>query len=613
MSEPGTASVLVVDDNPHNLRSTAALLADLDADIVCARSGAEALRLLMGSREFALALVDVDMPGIDGFATVELMRKRRSLAGMPVIFITAFEYVEDQVVRGYSLGAVDFIFKPIVAEILRSKVTVFLDLFRQRREIAWQAERLREKELEEAHQQWETAQLSLKMENEKRISAMLAARAEELAASVREREAAEERLKAANERLRVLANTAEQLLFDPQPAQNISTIFENLSSHLEVDVWLAYLLEDECWLTLHSQRGLRSEVLEEFQRMPVGDSIAGRAVAERRVIRAEDLGDMTARPRDSYGLRACVGFPIVAGERVFGSVVFGTRSRSSFENDELFTLGLVCEQVATALERTRLMGELESHAQQLREADRRKDEFLAMLAHELRNPLAPLVSATEVLRLQASHLPEVAQPLDVARRQLRHMVRLVDDLLDVSRITRGKVRLSIEQVALRRLVEEVLQSVTAAIEAKSHRLHVELPDAPVMVEVDPVRIVQIIGNLLGNAIRYTRPGGEIHLRCAVVDRELTITVCDNGAGIPPAMLDQVFDTFVQADTGASRSSGGLGLGLALVRTLTGLHGGTVAAHSAGPGTGSEFVVRLPVVIEPATGIRASQPSVPGNT
>lgn len=607
MTAAETARVLVVDDNPHNLRSTMALLSDLDAAIVCAASGEEALRLLMDDAPFALSLVDVEMPGLDGFATVELIRQRPRLSRMPVIFVTAFECVQEQVVRGYSLGAVDFMFKPIVPEILRSKVGVFLDLFRQGREIARQAEQLRAKELGEARQQWEAARLSEQMQHEKQVSAMLAARAEELTASVRDREAAEERLKAANARLRILANTADQLLFDPDPAENISSIFERLSHHLDVDVWLAYLVEDDHWLTLHSQRGLGSEALEEFLRMPIGDSIAGRAVAERRLIHAENLDGSTARPRDSYGLRACVGFPIVAGEHVLGSVVFGTRTRTSFENDELSTLELVCEQVATALERTRLTAELELRAEQLREADRRKDEFLAMLAHELRNPLAPLVSAVEILRLAPGQSPHVARPLEVARRQLRHMIRLVDDLMDVSRITRGKVRLCMERVTLASVVEQVLQSTTAALEAKRQELHLDLPQKPIAIEVDPVRLAQILGNLLGNAIRYTPAGGRIDLRCSVDGNELCIAVRDNGIGIAPDMLERIFDTFVQGDAG---SRGGLGLGLTLVKTLSDLHGGTVSARSDGPDQGSEFLVRLPVVAQSEASMRRSQPSIP---
>jgi PAS domain S-box-containing protein len=230
----------------------------------------------------------------------------------------------------------------------------------------------------------------------------------------------------------------------------------------------------------------------------------------------------------------------------------------------------------------------------LREADRRKDQFLAMLAHELRNPLAPISNAVEIMKVQGLGGPNFDWSVKVIEDQVKHMTRMVDDLLDVSRITRGKVVLQKEPVDLRAVVDLALEASRPLIDDYHHHLTVALPDHPVLVEVDPARMAQVLSNLLNNAAKYTDEGGEIALVAEPEGREVAIRVRDNGTGIAPELLPHIFDMFTQADQTLSRSRGGLGIGLTLVRSLVEMHRGRVTVRSAGPGLGSEFTVRLPV-------------------
>jgi signal transduction histidine kinase/ActR/RegA family two-component response regulator len=242
---------------------------------------------------------------------------------------------------------------------------------------------------------------------------------------------------------------------------------------------------------------------------------------------------------------------------------------------------------------------LEEQARQMQEDDRRKDEFLAMLAHELRNPLAPLRNAAYILRDPRTSEAESKWSRDVIERQVRHMARLLDDLLDVSRITRGRLELRRERCALAAVVAAARETSQPAIEDGGHELTVELPREDVELDADPIRLSQILSNLLNNAARYTPSGGHIRLRAERHGRELELTIADDGVGIPAHMLPHVFDMFSQVEPGIALSSGGLGIGLALARGLVEAHGGTIEARSEGRGKGSEFIVRLPVVAERA--------------
>ena len=234
------------------------------------------------------------------------------------------------------------------------------------------------------------------------------------------------------------------------------------------------------------------------------------------------------------------------------------------------------------------------HAEEdLREADRRKDEFLATLAHELRNPLAPIRNSLHIFRMAGIQDPTVERVADMMERQVQHMVRMVDDLLEVSRISRGKIELRKERIELASVLRNAVDTSLPLIEAGKHKLTVEVPEDTLAIDADPVRLAQVFANLLNNAAKYTPEGGEIALRVGVDQGMATICVEDNGEGIPPNMLNRVFNMFTQVNTGM-RAQGGLGIGLTLARTLVHLHGGTIEAFSQGKGHGCEFMVRLPL-------------------
>lgn len=242
-------------------------------------------------------------------------------------------------------------------------------------------------------------------------------------------------------------------------------------------------------------------------------------------------------------------------------------------------------------DRKRAEEELRAKAAALEEADRRKDEFLAMLAHELRNPLAPVRTGLDLLALQGAD-PEVVSPM---RDQVVHLVRLVDDLLDVARILRGRAELSVEPVELAQVIARAVETARPGVEERRQQLTVSLPAEPARLEADPVRLTQVFSNLLDNASKYTGEGGQIQVTAAFENGHVVVRVTDTGVGIPPELLPHVFDLFTQADRTLARSQGGLGIGLSVVKSLVGMHGGSVSARSAGLGKGSEFTVRLPVI------------------
>jgi PAS domain S-box-containing protein len=259
--------------------------------------------------------------------------------------------------------------------------------------------------------------------------------------------------------------------------------------------------------------------------------------------------------------------------------------------------GLVCYfRDISAQVRARLT--IAESERQLREADARKDEFLALLAHELRNPLAPIRTGLELIRLSGDAPDTVRRVRSMIERQVTLMVRLIDDLLDVSRITSGKIVLQRRPTALAELVQSAVEAQRAAIEAGDIALSVELPAQSLVVDVDPARFVQIVSNILHNASKFTAPGGRIRLKVDI-EREhgepaAAIRITDTGVGIPTALLGRIFELFTQGEAASERAQGGLGLGLALARRLTEMHGGEIEAYSDGPGRGSEFVVRFPL-------------------
>jgi signal transduction histidine kinase len=276
---------------------------------------------------------------------------------------------------------------------------------------------------------------------------------------------------------------------------------------------------------------------------------------------------------------------------------------------ELYRKTRALEQLNAELERrvAERTAALEATTAALREADRRKDEFLAMLAHELRNPLAPIRTAVQLLRLK--ELPEAhsARARDTIDRQVEHLVCLIDDLLDVSRITRGMITLQREATPVGAVIARAIETARPAIDARRHELVLELAEEPLVIEGDRTRLVQIVGNILHNATKFMNPGGRIRLRVVPDGAAAVITVSDDGIGIPADRIDRVFDLFTQVHGNGDGAQGGLGIGLALVRRLVEMHGGTVVARSDGPGRGTEIEVRLPLAQAPA-GARGSLPA-----
>jgi signal transduction histidine kinase len=419
-------NILLVDDQPARLLTYQTVLADLGQNLVAVRSGAEALERLMAD-EFAVVLLDVSMPDMDGFEAAQLIHEHPRFERTPIIFVTGVHVSELDRLKGYKLGAVDYVSIPVVPEILRGKVAVLVELYQKRREL---------RELNR----------SLALANEKLAEANQTLQAEKN----RELEALNARLQRANAELE------------------------------------------------RANANLRSEVAE-------------RARAESA----------------------------------------------------------------------------------LQEANRNKDEFLAMLAHELRNPLAPILNAVQLMHMRPSE-QQLKWSQEVIQRQVTYLTRLVDELLDVSRITRGKITLSCEPVEVAALITRAVETVHPLMQERGHEFEVEIPDTSLKVHGDPVRLTQALGNVLCNAAKFTDRGGRIILSTASSGANVEIHVRDNGIGIPPELLPRIFDLFTQLDRNTDSTSG-LGIGLALVRRLVQMHGGSVRARSDGAGLGSEFVISLPLL------------------
>ena len=267
------------------------------------------------------------------------------------------------------------------------------------------------------------------------------------------------------------------------------------------------------------------------------------------------------------------------------------RSGIGYGHEEIGSLAQALDRMAESLQKKETARSLAER--ELRAADQRKDEFLAMLAHELRNPLAPISTGAHLLRLLHSENAQINQTCSIIVRQVEHMTSLVDDLLDVSRVTRGLVALSTQVLDMKRVVDDAVEQIRPLVTARRHRLQIDLPAGAAPVKGDHKRLVQVVANLLGNATKYTPEGGTLRLRLEGSGPEWVLSVADDGIGMAPDLVGHVFDLFTQAERTPDRSQGGLGLGLALVKSLVELHGGTVQASSPGTGQGSTFTVRLP--------------------
>jgi signal transduction histidine kinase len=307
---------------------------------------------------------------------------------------------------------------------------------------------------------------------------------------------------------------------------------------------------------------------------------------------AVDAGHL-ALMRD-LGIVSYLVAPLRVRGRTLGAISFGmSESRRHFGDDDVLVAEKLADRAALAIDNASLFAQTEAARHEAEDASRVKDEFLALLGHELRNPLAPIMTALSLIDMRRGQVDGEASPwpeLEVVNRQVRHLARLVDDLLDVSRIRSGKVELRRTPVRLDEVVQKAVEMASPLLEQRNHRLTVEVP--PLTLDGDEARLAQVFANLLTNAAKFTDPGGTIRVEAAQKDGQALVRVIDNGRGIDREMLPHVFEVFVQ---GRERREGGLGLGLALVRSLISLHGGSVEAHSEGSGRGSELMVRLPVV------------------
>ena len=417
---------------------------------------------------------------------------------------------------------------------------------------------------------------------------------------------AAEALNLRNERLELLSDAAAHLLEAQDPTVMVQELFAKVCAHLNVHAYFNFMVNDAGdALRLDSFAGIPERSAHLLARLEFGQAVCGMVAATRRPMHVPDVQhseDSLVKLIKSYGIRAYCCHPLMAGERLLGTLSFGSRAKDRFDDDEVAFMRAICHYVAIAKERLRLekelrqgIAELGAANNQLAEADRRKDEFLAMLAHELRNPLAPVRNAVAVLRLAGPSDARLQRQREVVERQVTHMARLLDDLLDVSRISRGKIQLKKQRLRLGDVVSQAVETVTPLIENRRHTLTVDLPAEDLHLEGDFDRLAQVVGNLLSNAAKYTEEEGRIWLEARSEDGQAVILVRDTGMGIEAEMLPYVFDLFAQAERTVDRSQGGLGIGLTMARKLVQMHGGEIEARSAGLGQGSEFILRLPVL------------------
>lgn len=413
-----------------------------------------------------------------------------------------------------------------------------------------------------------------------------------------------------SERLRLLWEAAAVLLKADNPDTMLSGLLSKIGAHLRVDTYLNFLVnESGDGLRLASYEGIPEETAQTIRRLEFGQAICGKVAMERRPIVATHIqqsDDPKVQLVKSFGLRSYACNPLIAGDLLFGTLSFASRTRDEFDPDEVAFIETISHYATMAYERLRLLNEL-------READRRKDEFLATLAHELRNPLAPVRNAVQVLRMKGPDIAELRWSRDVIERQVDHLTHLIDDLLDISRITRNKLELRKQPVELTEVINSAVEASRPLIEQYGHELTVVMPSEPVHLHADEVRLAQIFLNLLNNAAKYTERGGQIRLSMECRDSDAIVSVKDTGLGIPAENLPRLFQMFYQVDHSLEKSRGGLGIGLSLVRQLVNLHGGKVEARSEGVGKGSEFIVRLPLLVEQHNAAKCHQLSGNGAT
>ncbi|APR78730.1 Chemotaxis protein methyltransferase CheR [Minicystis rosea] len=520
LEEPTPASVLLVDDNPANLIALEAILGSLPVRLVKAHSGTEALRCVL-DQDFAVILMDVRMPDLDGFETGALIKQRRRNRDTPIIFLSAFNRDVGYIARGYRQGAVDYLIKPYEPEILRSKVSVFVDLHVKSEQIKRQESLLRRQERE-----------ALTRETEHRF----------------------------------------RMLTDSMP---LSVIVARPSG--------AIYYNNQPWSQYSGDGPARGAMLWELAALHPEERPAVRAAWEEAARTGEPFALQCRLRRQSDGayrwhLARAVPERDARGE-LQGWILAATDIDDQRQAEEALERLLIKEQDA------RREAEAASHL---------KDEFLAIVSHELRTPLTAILGWAKVLRSDRGSSVDVPRALATIERNALAQARLVDDLLDVSRIVTGKLRLDVRALDLRSIIVAAVDAMRPAAEAKEIVIDVDLAGAPSTFSGDAGRLQQVVSNVLSNAVKFTPGRGRVTVRMREIEGQIELSVIDTGPGIPEAFLPHVFEAFRQADGTAARAHGGLGLGLALVRSLVEMHGGAVRAENGGASAGAVFTITLPL-------------------
>ena len=656
-------NILIVDDEPKNLTVLETVLDVPGYRLVRAESADQALLALV-AEEFALLILDIRMPVMTGFELAQTIKGRKKTARVPIIFLTAY-YNEDQhVLEGYGSGAVDYLHKPVNPAVLRSKVAVFAELHRKGRELANTNRTLLAEVTERRRAEEQLRELNEVLDRRvtERTHALAAseARYRSLFHSIDEGFCVIEMLFDHGGRATDFIFLECNLAFEKHSGLVVETgaRARSLLPDLE-EAWLELLgsvaVSGESMERIGEIKTLKRFV--ELHAFRIGEqdlsrvAILFRDITDRK--RAEEnlrererfLSTVTAAARlglavvepdgsyrfanDAYG--QMIGLPpdaivgrlmrevpadlwevthphldkAFAGERAsfeftLPPVLGNSRVRhfGAFLEPHLDQKGL--RTVAVVMIEITELKQLEFD---LRDTDRRKDEFLATLAHELRNPLAPIRNAVQILRLRGPGNGELQWAHEMIERQVQVMARLIDDLMDVSRINQGRIELRREPVALSKVLDWAIEASRPQIDEYGHELALSLPDDPILLGADLTRLSQVFMNLLTNAAKYTDRRGRIELSARLDGDEVVVTVKDNGIGLAIDKLASVFIMFSQVEDALSRSRGGLGIGLSLAKRLVEMHGGRIEAHSAGLGAGSEFMVWLPVLRQAPQGPR----------
>jgi PAS domain S-box-containing protein len=464
---------------------------------------------------------------------------------------------------------------------------------------------------------------------------------------ITERKQVEKALSLGYKNLQLLFNTANNLLSTQQPTALIDSVFQQLSEQIGLDIYFNYLVENDSQvMRLASYHGFSAEIAQQIEWLEFGQAVCGTAAQTRQVIHVENVQQSTDPKTElirSFGINAYYCYPLIAQGKLLGTLSFGSYSLSQFTPNQTAIMQAVCDQIAIAMERAILIASLQEQTEHLRQANRMKDEFLGILSHELRSPLNAILGWAQLLRTRKFGEAQMEKGLETIERNARAQTQLVEDLLDISRMIRGKLQMNVGTCDLVTIITAAIDTVSLAAQAKEIDLRFSLGSNPhletqdllsleptpqtcgdvprvtsdagqlnhqFLLTGDSDRLQQIIWNLLANAIKFTPQGGKVEVKlCQVVThsqevinhqqqklvtQSAQIQVIDTGIGISPDFLPYVFDRFRQADSSSTRNHGGLGLGLALVRYLTELHGGSVDVYSGGENHGATFTVKLPL-------------------